>query len=75
LHRLEPTLLRAQALVLCPTRELADQVAKVIRQLAIGMPNIKVSIFTGGIAIGPQLASLRKDPHVVVGTPGAAGAH
>jgi len=70
LHRLEPTLLRAQALVLCPTRELADQVAKVIRQLAIGMPNIKVSIFTGGIAIGPQLASLRKDPHVVVGTPG-----
>jgi len=70
LHRLEPTLLRAQALVLCPTRELADQVAKVIRQLAIRMPNIKVSIFTGGIAIGPQLASLRKDPHVVVGTPG-----
>jgi ATP-independent RNA helicase DbpA len=70
LHRLEPTLLRAQALVLCPTRELADQVAKVIRQLAIGMPNIKVSIFTGGIAIGPQLASLRKDPHIVVGTPG-----
>jgi ATP-independent RNA helicase DbpA len=70
LHRLEPTLLRAQALVLCPTRELADQVAKVIRQLATGMPNIKVSIFTGGIPIGPQLASLRKDPHVVVGTPG-----
>ena len=70
LHRLDPTLLRAQALVLCPTRELADQVAKVIRQLAVGMPNIKVSVFTGGIPIGPQLASLRKDPHVVVGTPG-----
>ena len=70
LQRLDPTLLRAQALVLCPTRELADQVAKVIRRLALAMPNIKVSILTGGVALGPQLASLRKDPHVVVGTPG-----
>jgi ATP-independent RNA helicase DbpA len=70
LHRLDPTLLRVQALVLCPTRELADQVAKAIRGLAIGMPNIKVSILTGGIALAPQLATLRKDPHVVVGTPG-----
>jgi len=70
LHRLDPALLRAQALVLCPTRELADQVAKAIRRLAIAMPNIKVSILTGGVALAPQLASLRKDPHVVVGTPG-----
>jgi ATP-independent RNA helicase DbpA len=70
LQRLEPTLLRAQALVLCPTRELADQVAKVIRGLASAMPNIKVSILTGGVPLAPQLASLRKDPHVVVGTPG-----
>jgi len=70
LHQLQPTLLRAQALVLCPTRELADQVAKVIRSLAVNMANIKVSILTGGVALAPQLASLRKDPHVVVGTPG-----
>ncbi|HEX6831999.1 MAG TPA: DEAD/DEAH box helicase, partial [Rudaea sp.] len=70
LHRLDPELLRVQALVLCPTRELSDQVAKVIRRLAVGIPNIKVSILTGGIALAPQLASLRKDPHVVVGTPG-----
>ena len=70
LHSLDPTLLRAQALVLCPTRELADQVAKEIRRLAIGIPNLKVLILTGGVALGPQLASLRKDPHVVVGTPG-----
>src|SRR5436309_2485371 len=56
LHRLEPTLLRAQALVLCPTRELADQVAKVIRRLAVAMPNIKVSILTGGVGLAPQLA-------------------
>jgi ATP-dependent RNA helicase DbpA len=70
LHRLDPTLIKVQALVLCPTRELADQVAKEIRRLAIGIPNLKVLTLTGGIALGPQLASLRKDSHVVVGTPG-----
>jgi hypothetical protein len=69
-HRLDPGLLRVQALVLCPTRELSDQVAKVILRLAAGMPNIKVSILTGGNPLAPQLATLRKDPHVVVGTPG-----
>jgi len=70
LSRLDPALIKPQALVLCPTRELADQVAKEIRRLAIGIPNLKVLILTGGIALGPQLASLRKDSHVVVGTPG-----
>jgi ATP-independent RNA helicase DbpA len=70
LHRLEPTLLRVQALVLCPTRELVDQVAKEIRRLASNMPNIKVTILSGGVPLGAHLASLRKDPHVVVGTPG-----
>jgi len=70
LHRLDPALLRVQALVLCPTRELADQVAKEIRRLAAAIPNLKVLILTGGVPLGPQLASLRKDSHVVVGTPG-----
>jgi len=70
LNRLDPALIKTQALVLCPTRELADQVAKEIRRLATGIPNLKVLILTGGIALGPQLASLRKDSHVVVGTPG-----
>jgi len=70
LQRLEPTLLRVQALVLCPTRELVDQVAKEIRRLASNMPNIKVTILSGGVPLGAHLASLRKDPHVVVGTPG-----
>jgi len=70
LHRLDPALIKPQALVLCPTRELADQVAKAIRRLAIGIPNLKVLLLTGGVALGPQLASLRKDSHVVVGTPG-----
>jgi len=70
LQRLDPSLIRAQALVLCPTRELADQVAKEIRRLAIGIPNLKLLILCGGIPLRPQLASLVHDPHVVVGTPG-----
>ena len=70
LNRLDPSLIKPQALVLCPTRELADQVAKEIRRLAVGIPNLKVLILTGGIALAPQLASLRKESHVVVGTPG-----
>ena len=70
LHRLDPTLIRTQALVLCPTRELADQVGKQLRKLAFAIPNLKVSVLCGGIPLGPQLASLTHDPHVVVGTPG-----
>jgi ATP-independent RNA helicase DbpA len=70
LHRLDPALVRPQALVLCPTRELADQVAKEIRRLASAIPNLKVLLLTGGVALGPQMASLRKDSHVIVGTPG-----
>ena len=71
LHRLDPADLRVQALVLCPTRELADQVGKHVRRLATGIPNLKLLVLTGGVALGPQLASLEQHaPHVVVGTPG-----
>jgi ATP-independent RNA helicase DbpA len=70
LQRLDPAHLRTQALVLCPTRELADQVARAVRRLASAIPNLKVLLLTGGVPLGPQLASLRKDSHVVVGTPG-----
>ena len=70
LHRLDPAHGATQALVLCPTRELADQVGKQLRRLAVGIPNLKVSILCGGIPLGPQLASLTHAPHVVVGTPG-----
>ncbi len=70
LHRLDSERLRVQALVLCPTRELADQVAKEIRRLASAIPNLKVLILTGGVSLNPQMASLRKDSHVIVGTPG-----
>ncbi|MBN8727841.1 MAG: ATP-dependent RNA helicase DbpA [Xanthomonadales bacterium] len=70
LQGLDADLIRPQALVLCPTRELADQVAKVIRRLASAIPNLKVLLLTGGVPLAPQMASLRKDSHVVVGTPG-----
>ena len=71
LARLDAALNRVQGLVLCPTRELADQVSKEIRRLASATPNIKLLTLSGGIALGPQLASLAAhDPHLVVGTPG-----
>ncbi|WP_202843385.1 ATP-dependent RNA helicase DbpA [Luteimonas saliphila] len=70
LSRLDPARIGAQALVLCPTRELADQVGKQLRKLATGIANLKLSILCGGIPLGPQLASLTHPPHVVVGTPG-----
>jgi ATP-independent RNA helicase DbpA len=60
-----------QALVLCPTRELADQVGKQLRKLGVGLPNLKLSLFYGGVALQPQIDSLAQhDPHIVVGTPG-----
>lgn len=70
LHRLDATQGRTQALVLCPTRELADQVGKQLRKLAFAIPNLKLSILCGGMPLAPQLASLEHAPHVVVGTPG-----
>ncbi len=59
-----------QGLVLCPTRELADQVSREIRRLARAIPNVKVLTLCGGVALRPQLASLAHLPHIVVGTPG-----
>jgi ATP-independent RNA helicase DbpA len=70
LHRIDASQIKLQALVLCPTRELADQVSKQVRKLATGVPNLKLLTLTGGVALGPQIASLGHAPHVVVGTPG-----
>jgi len=70
LHKLEAQSYRTQALVLCPTRELAEQVSKEIRRLARAIPNTNILTLCGGKPIGPQLASLERNPHVVVGTPG-----
>ncbi len=61
---------RVQALVLCPTRELADQVGKEIRRLARFTHNIKLLTLCGGAPIGPQFGSLEHGAHIIVGTPG-----
>ncbi|MDH5611886.1 MAG: ATP-dependent RNA helicase DbpA [Gammaproteobacteria bacterium] len=70
LHRLDVQNYQTQALILCPTRELADQVSKEIRRLARPIPNTKILSLCGGVPMGAQLASLEHQPHIVVGTPG-----
>ncbi len=70
LHKLNVKRFRIQSLVLCPTRELADQVAKEIRTLARGIHNIKVLTLCGGVPVGPQIGSLEHGAHIIVGTPG-----
>lgn len=75
LHRLEVRRFRIQSLVLCPTRELADQVAGEIRRLGRTLHNIKVLTLCGGVPIGPQIGSLEHGAHIVVGTPGRIEDH
>jgi len=70
LSKLNVAKYRIQALVLCPTRELADQVGKEIRRLARCMPNIKLVSLCGGKPFGPQVGSLEHGAHIAVGTPG-----
>jgi len=75
LSRLDLSSFRVQAMVVCPTRELADQVCKEIRRLARFTQNIKVLALCGGVPFGPQLGSLEHGVHVVVGTPGRLQEH
>ena len=70
LNRLNPRRFAVQALVLCPTRELADQVTQEIRRLARSEDNIKILSLVGGSTLRPQMASLEHGAHIVVGTPG-----
>jgi ATP-independent RNA helicase DbpA len=61
---------KLQGLVLCPTRELADQVSREIRRLAAFIPNVKVTTLCGGVPRRTHINSLTHEPHIVVGTPG-----
>lgn len=70
LMNLNPRRFAVQGLVLCPTRELADQVTREIRRLARAEDNIKTLTLCGGAPIRNQLASLEHGAHIVVGTPG-----
>ncbi|MFC3685222.1 ATP-dependent RNA helicase DbpA [Hydrogenophaga luteola] len=70
LANLNPRRFAVQTLVLCPTRELADQVTTEIRRLARADDNIKVVTLCGGVPLRGQLATLEHGAHIVVGTPG-----
>ncbi|MDU9404718.1 ATP-dependent RNA helicase DbpA [Pseudomonas sp. zfem004] len=75
LNPINPRYFGCQALVLCPTRELADQVAKELRRLARAEDNIKILTLCGGVSLGPQIASLEHGAHIIVGTPGRIQQH
>ena len=70
LTRLDLSLLRPQALVLTPTRELALQVAEAFQRYAGRLRGFHVLPVYGGQGYGPQLSALRRGVHVIVGTPG-----
>ncbi len=75
LSALDVSRFQVQALVLCPTRELADQVAEELRRLARMLANVKILALCGGTPLGPQLSSLSHGAHVIVGTPGRIEEH
>ena len=70
LANLNPRRFEVQALVVCPTRELAEQVTQEMRRLARADDNIKILTLCGGTTMRPQIASLAHGAHIVVGTPG-----
>ena len=75
LARLQPNESRIGGLVLCPTRELAEQVTRELRKLARAFPNIRILALCGGTPLAPQAASLERGAHIVVGTPGRIQDH
>ena len=75
LNHLQVEHFAVQALVLCPTRELAEQVTQALRRLARLMPNVKILNLSGGLPMKPQLDSLKHGAHIIVGTPGRVQKH
>ena len=70
LHHLDVSDLKVQAAIMCPTRELSEQVANELRRLARLTSNIKILTLVGGEAVYPQKVALEKGVHIIVGTPG-----
>jgi ATP-independent RNA helicase DbpA len=70
LHKLNLEQIKLQSLILCPTRELAEQVAEEIRRLARKTSNIKVLVICGGASEYQQVTSIEHGVHIIVGTPG-----
>ncbi|KAG9510445.1 Spliceosome RNA helicase DDX39B [Fragariocoptes setiger] len=71
LHLINPELDQTLVLVMCHTRELAFQISKEYERFSKYMPQIRVSVFFGGMSISQDEKTLKqKTPHIVVGTPG-----
>ena len=75
LHKVDPKLKKTQALILCPTRELAIQVSNELHNLAKYMHGIKILPIYGGQEIGKQIRSLKGGVQIIVGTPGRVMDH
>jgi ATP-independent RNA helicase DbpA len=75
LNKLKVEIYHVQALILCPTRELAEQVSQSLRRYARLMHNVKILNLSGGMSMRPQLDSLRHGAHIIVGTPGRVQKH
>ena len=71
LQQLEPVDGQVSVLVLCHTRELAYQISREYERFSKYMPNLKISVFFGGVSIKNDENVLKTNcPHIVVGTPG-----
>jgi len=70
LQQLEPVEGQVSVLVLCHTRELAFQISKEYERFAKYMANLRTAVFFGGVPIKKDEETLKKNPHIVVGTPG-----
>ncbi len=67
---LNPDMKDLQAVVICPTRELCEQITQDLRALIRFNPAIRVAAVYGGQPMGKQVDALKKHPHIVVATPG-----
>ena len=70
LQKLDSSSRLPSAIVLCPTRELAEQVAEQLRDAAKHIANTKILTLCGGVPVPPQIASLSHGANIIVGTPG-----
>ena len=70
LDMIDDTSRKIQLLVLAPTRELALQIAKDIKNYSKYLPNVKTTAVYGGSSITEQIRNLREKPQIIVGTPG-----
>jgi len=75
IEKIDTKNINPQAIILSPTRELADQVAKELRSLARYKSNLKILTLCGGTPMRPQIASLERGGHILVGTAGRVQDH